>query len=432
MPSEEIHLQDYGAQNGKLASHRWLGANTVLSKYYAYNEQLEKTIAFMKNQVLNVDIFGIERNGGKLNAPLGTSPIDVAAGDDLVISVVIQNKGIAHNLIPEQRDFYECWVEFEASDAAGHTLIHSGGLRPSGELDPSAHSFTNRLVNSKGTLNDHHQVWDTRIIAFNNTIISGRSQIVRYEFKVPPGATGPITLTAKVDYRRFNQHFIDFGLGKHYDEPLVEMASRTRTFILGANPAAPPDPQDNPEWMRWNNYGIGLLDAQQYAESVHAFEHVAALRPDYADAYTNIAISNFSWQRYDDSRTNLEHALKLAPHNARALYYMALVERQQGPPGRGDSRSARYGLAVSALARRTPRIGLLLLSAAQLRSSSRGIRNGCSPSILTTTGSALCFIYRLSPPGHEGRCGPRSRDLRRSKRRSHRQYLRARVPPHAS
>jgi tetratricopeptide (TPR) repeat protein len=54
------------------------------------------------------------------------------------------------------------------------------------------------------------------------------------------------------------------------------------------------------------------------------------LRPDYADAYTNIAISNFSWQRYDDSRTNLEHALKLAPHNARALYYMALVERQQG------------------------------------------------------------------------------------------------------
>jgi Tfp pilus assembly protein PilF len=330
MPSEDIHLQDYGAQDGKLASHRWLGANTVLPKYYGYNEQLEKTIAFLKNQVLNVDIFGIERNGGKLVAPLGTTPIDVAAGDDLVVSVVIQNKGIAHNLVPEQRDFYECWVEFEATDAAGHTLIHSGGVRPSGELDPSAHSFTNRLVNSKGTLNDHHQVWDTRIIAFNNTIISGRSQIVRYEFKVPAGATGPITLTAKVDYRRFNQHFIDFGLGKHYDEPLVEMASRTRTFALGANPAAPPDPQDNADWMRWNNYGIGLLDAQQYGESVRAFEHVAALRPDYADAYTNIAISNFSWQRYDDSRTNLEHALKLAPHNARALYYMALVERQQG------------------------------------------------------------------------------------------------------
>ena len=330
MKPEEIHAQDYGAQEGKLASHRWLGANTVLSKYYGYDEQLEKTIAFLKNQVLNVDIFGVERNGGKLIAPLGTTPIDLAPGDDLVVSVVIQNKGIGHNLVPEQRDFYECWVEFEATDAAGHRLIASGGLRPDGQLDPTAHSFTNRLVNSKGTLNDRHQVWDTRVIAFNNTIASGRSQIVRYEFEVPAGAKGPITLTAKVNYRRFNQHFIDFGLGKHYEMPVVEMASRTRSFALGANPATAPALQDNPDWMRWNNYGIGLLDAQQYAESASAFRHVAQMWPDYADAYTNIAIADFAWQRYDDSRANLEQALKVAPHNARALYYLALVDRVQG------------------------------------------------------------------------------------------------------
>ena len=246
-----------------------------VSKYYGYNEQLEKTIAFLKSQFLNVDIFGIERNGGKLIAPLGTTPIDIAAGDDLIVSVVIQNKGIGHNLVPEQRDFYESWVEFEASDSTGHEFFHSGGLRSNGELDPSAHSFTNRLVNSTGTLNDRHQVWDTRVIAFNNTIISGRSQIVRYEFKIPDGVTGPITITAKVNYRRFNQHFIDFGLGKHYEMPVVEMASRTRSFAPGVNPAAPPDPQDNPDWQRWNNYGIGLLDAQQYAESASAFRAVA-------------------------------------------------------------------------------------------------------------------------------------------------------------
>jgi Flp pilus assembly protein TadD len=330
MMPEDIHLQDYGAQDGKLASHRWLGANTVLAKYYGYNEQLDKTIAFLRNSALNVDIFGIERNGGKIVAPLGATPVDLAPGDDLVVSVVIQNKGIAHNLVPEQRDFYESWVEFEATDASGHALLHSGAIQPGGALDPSAHSFTNRLVNSSGLLNDRHQVWDTRIIAFNNTIVSGRSQIVRYEFKLPAGATGPITLTAKVNYRRFNQHFMDFGLGKHYEMPIVEMASRTRTYALGANPAAPPDPQDNPDWMRWNNYGIGLLDAQQYAESARAFQHVVEMRPDYADAYTNVAIADFSWQRYDDSRASLAQALQLAPHNARALYYLALVDRVQG------------------------------------------------------------------------------------------------------
>jgi Flp pilus assembly protein TadD len=330
MKSEAITLQDYGAEDGKLKSHRWLGANTALSKYYGYDEQMEKTVAFLRTGVFNVDIFGIERNGDKIAAPLGNVPFEVAAGDDLVVSVVVQNKGIAHNHVPEQRDFYESWVEFQVKDSAGKTIMDSGAIGQDGELDSGAHSFTNRLVNTSGVLNDLHQVWDTRIIAFNNTIISGRSQIVRFGFKLPAGVAGPITLTAKVNYRRFNQRFIEFGLGKHYQLPVVEMASRTRTIALGANQPAPPDAEDNPLWMRWNNYGIGLLDAQQYADSAAAFERVAQLRPDYADAYTNVAIADYSWQRYDQSRTQLEKALKLSPKNARALYYLALVERIQG------------------------------------------------------------------------------------------------------
>jgi len=330
MKSEAITLQDYGAEDGKLKSHRWLGANTALSKYYGYDEQMEKTVAFLRTGVFNVDLFGIERNGDKIAAPLGNVPFEVAAGDDLVVSVVVQNKGIAHNHVPEQRDFYESWVEFQVKDSAGKTIMDSGAIGQDGELDSGAHSFTNRLVNTSGVLNDLHQVWDTRIIAFNNTIISGRSQIVRFGFKIPAGTAGPITLTAKVNYRRFNQRFIEFGLGKHYQLPVVEMASRTRTIALGANQPAPPDAEDNPLWMRWNNYGIGLLDAQQYADSAAAFEHVAQLRPDYADAYTNVAIADYSWQRYDQSRTQLEKALKLSPKNARALYYLALVERIQG------------------------------------------------------------------------------------------------------
>jgi Flp pilus assembly protein TadD len=330
MKREEIQLPDYGAKDGKLASHRWLGANTVLSKFYGYDAQMEKTIAFLRNGALNVDIFGIERNGDKIIAPLGSAPFEITPGNILTVSIVIQNKGIGHSLVPEQRDFYESWVEFEAKDASGRTLMHSGALQPGGSLDPQAHSFTNRLVNAQGGLNDLHQVWDTRVVAYNNTIQSGRSQVVRYQFKVPADATGPISITAKVNYRRFNQHFIDFGLGKHYEMPVVEMAARTRTLAVGSNLAESPDPQDNKDWMRWNNYGIGLLDAQQYADSAYAFKRVTEMRPDYADAYTNVAIADSQWERFDDARTSLEKALQLAPHNARALYYLALVERIQG------------------------------------------------------------------------------------------------------
>ena len=58
---------------------------------------MEKTVAFLRTGVFNVDLFGIERNGDKIAAPLGNVPFEVAAGDDLVVSVVVQNKGIAHN-----------------------------------------------------------------------------------------------------------------------------------------------------------------------------------------------------------------------------------------------------------------------------------------------------------------------------------------------
>jgi Tfp pilus assembly protein PilF len=331
MPREELVLPDPGARDGKLASHRWIGANTTMAKIYNYDTQLEKTVSFLKNNVFNIDIFGLEKNGGSMTAPLGTEPVTIARGDTVTVSAVIQNKGIAHTHVPEQRDIYESWVEFEAKDATGHVLAHSGQLEPDGELDPHAHSFTNRLVNVNGKLNALHEVWDTRVAPFNNTIPSGRSQIVRYQFHIPLNAKGPVTITTQVNYRRFDQHYVDFAMQKkHYVQPVVVMASRTRTFQLGSNPAEPADPADNPLWMRWNNYGIAMLDAQQYAESARAFQQVIRLRPDYPDAYTNVAIADFEWQRYDDARAVLAKALSLSPRNARALYYLALVERNQG------------------------------------------------------------------------------------------------------
>jgi tetratricopeptide (TPR) repeat protein len=82
--------------------------------------------------------------------------------------------------------------------------------------------------------------------------------------------------------------------------------------------------------MRWNNYGIALLDAQQYATSVDAFSHVAKLRPDYADAFTNQAIVELQWEQYANAGLHLTQALKLSPNNSRALYYRALLDRDEG------------------------------------------------------------------------------------------------------
>jgi Flp pilus assembly protein TadD len=299
--------------------------------------QERRTVEFLQNNVFNVDLFALEHADdaggvpGRIEAPMGLVNYRVTPGERVTIDVVIQNKGIAHSHVPEQRDMYESWVGFTVTDVNGRVLCQSGFLKPNGDLDVEAHSFTNRLINPKGGLNDLHQVWDNRVVAYNNTIQSGRSQVVRYGFTIPSGGIDAVKVTATVKYRRFDQHFIDFGMARqHYEEPLVDMVSASRLIHVGENSAGTPEKGENPEWMRWNNYGIGLLDAQQYAASYAAFQRVAKLRPDYADAYTNMAIVDIQWERYDDARPNLEKALQLSPENARALYYRALVERNEG------------------------------------------------------------------------------------------------------
>lgn len=333
MPRARLTLEDYGAKHGTLASHRWPAGNTAVPFYYGFDEQLRKTIDFLKSgNYLNVDLFALKKAGEEgLAAPLGPAPFHLSPDDVVQMMVVIQNKNIGHSLLPEVRDLYEPWVEFVVQDAAGKEIYHSGFLKPDGSIDERAHSFTNRPVNTDGDFVDNHKVWTIHSVAYDNTIQSGRSALVRYEFQIPTDAKGPLTATARVNYRHLRQSYLNNVLGKdHPAYPVVELASRSRILNIGDNPATPPDPRDNPDWMRWNNLGIACLDQLQYADAMHAFEQVVKLRPDYADGHINIGLTYIEWEKYSEARSSLEHALALDSNNARALYYLALVERREG------------------------------------------------------------------------------------------------------
>lgn len=323
---------EYGAKKGTFASHRWLAGNTAVPFYYGFDDQLQKTIEFLKSGMyLNVDLFAIKKANEAMVAPLGSVPFQIAPNDTVQMMVVIQNKNIGHSLVPEVRDLYEPWVEFMAKDATGREIYHSGFLKPDGSLDERAHSFTNRPVDVTGEFVDNHKVWTIHSVAYDNTIQSGRSALVRYEFHIPADAKGPLTISARVNYRHLRQSYLNNIFGAdHPAYPVVELASRTRTLNLGANPASAPEPNDNPDWMRWNNLGIAYLDQLQYADSIEAFRQVVKLRPDYADGYINLGLTNIEWEKYSAARESLEKALSLSTDNARALYYLALVERREG------------------------------------------------------------------------------------------------------
>jgi tetratricopeptide (TPR) repeat protein len=333
MKRNPITLPDYGAKNGTFASHRWPAGNTAVPFYYGFDEQLKKTIEFLRTgNYLNVDIFGLQKAGeDKLIAPLGRASYSLAPNDVVAAYVVIQNKNIGHSLIPEVRDLYEAWVEFTVKDTNGKEIYHSGFLKPNGMLDPRAHSFTNRPVTDEGEFVDNHKVWTIHSVAYDNSVQAGRSVLVRYQFQLPADITGAVSVTAKVNYRHLRQSYLNNIFGPdHPAYPVVEIASRTRVLNIGENKPEMPDPADNPDWMRWNNLGIAMLDQFQYAESVAAFTEVIKLRHDYVDGYTNVGLTEIVWEKYESARTAIRKALTLDPNNARALYYDGLLQRRAG------------------------------------------------------------------------------------------------------
>ncbi len=333
MVRETSKPNEYGAKKGTFASHRWLAGNTAVPFYYGFDEQLSKTIEFLKSGMyLNVDLFGIRNVAeNKTIAPLGSQGFKLMPNELVQAMVVVQNKNIGHSLVPEVRDLYEAWVEFVVKDGGGKEIYHSGFLKQDGKLDQTAHSFTNRPVNVVGDFVDNHQVWTIHSMAYDNSIQSGRSALIRYQFRIPANAKGELTLIARVNYRHLRQSYLNNVLGTdHPAYPLVEIAAKTRFLNVGKNQPSAPDPKDNPDWMRWNNLGIAYLDQLQYQEAMNAFKHVVELRPDYADGLINLGLTDIEWEKYSEARQPLEAALKLSPANGRALYYLGLVERRSG------------------------------------------------------------------------------------------------------
>ncbi len=54
------------------------------------------------------------------------------------------------------------------------------------------------------------------------------------------------------------------------------------------------------------------------------------LRSDYVDGYTNVGLTEISWEKYESARMAIRRALELDPNNARALYYDGLLQRRAG------------------------------------------------------------------------------------------------------
>lgn len=339
MKREPAPLFDVSAKKGTLVSHRWAASNTAIPTFYKWPDQLQAVTKFLEDDKLGVDIFALHRKAAgaskeELIAPVNRSNFSLAAGDELIADVVITNKNIGHSFPPELRDFYEAFLEFQVSDSSGRVLYQSGFIKPNGYLDESAHNYKTYLVKADGTYNDKHFIWRTRIFAQNNQIQSGRSDVARYQFKIPGDIKDGIRLTARLKYRRFTRVFSDYVLGKSVDYPIVTMATTDYLLKIGANSAIAFNPADKtavPDWRRWNNYGIALFDQRQYPLAIEAFTRVAELDEKYKPfALTNRAMAYIELEQIDEAANLLDSVVKAYPTNLRAVYQQARVFMKRG------------------------------------------------------------------------------------------------------
>jgi tetratricopeptide (TPR) repeat protein len=286
---------------------------------------------------MGVDIFALRlRPAGKsrerLIAPVDRKSFKIEGGDTLTADVVVTNKNIGHSFPPELRDFYEAYIEFTVSDASDNVLYKSGYIKPSGELDEKAHAYKTYLVFPDGTLNDLHHIWRTKVVAHNLSIPSGRSDLARFKFAVPTGTSGPIKLTAKLQYRRFTRAFSDYVLGRSVDYPIVMMAKSERTLLIDAeNKPQAADPKAMPDWRRWNNYGISLLDQRQFPQAADAFDEVIDMNvKDYqAFAFTNKALAMMEMGGWKEAEKLVDRSIEIDANNLRAIFQAGRIDRVQ-------------------------------------------------------------------------------------------------------
>lgn len=334
------------------ASHRWPGGNTAIPAHYGWTQQVKATSDLLQSGVVSVDIFAVHSpvNQSAIVAPLENTRT-VSPGQTISVDVVVANRGVGHTFPAELRDMFEAWLEFQATDASGKVLIHSGAVRLDGTLEWDAHAYRAVPIGDDGRQIDRHDIWHTRVGAFDRQIPAGRADIGRFSFNVPLAARGPIKLVARLNYRRFNSRFIDWVKRSQpvKQSPVVEMSSASAVIQVANQPsgkstataATPKDPGQSAELRkRWRAYGVALFDQQQYEAAAEAFERARVLAPkgsgDEAASSVDLALAYMKMERAGASQSviakaneSIARALELAPTDGRVRFYSALLNIKQ-------------------------------------------------------------------------------------------------------
>jgi tetratricopeptide (TPR) repeat protein len=301
LPSDDFGAKDFDGKGGReIHDHLFPAANTGLAAIKGWPELAERHAAYLTDKKVRIDIFGLREGGtveGNLVAPLRPETPRLEPGSSYLVEVVIRTLGLGHPLTQGTADSNELWVELLAR--SGDQLIgRSGGLGPDGQVDPYAHFVNVYMLDRDGNRIDRRNPQDIFTPLYNKQVPPGAGQVVHFALEVPEGLKGPITLEAKLNYRKFDRTYMDyvFGEGKGPELPIVMMARDALMLpVAGGEEVENPASPIQEVWQRWNDYGIGLLlegedkggQKGELRQAEQVFRKVAEL--GRADGWVNLA-----------------------------------------------------------------------------------------------------------------------------------------------
>jgi tetratricopeptide (TPR) repeat protein len=403
-----VPSQDPGSHGGRVHSHRFAAANTAVPYVNHDTEQLKATEQFLKSGFVTVDIFAvapaeaggtrmIRRSGdgpstmttfavgeeadqtshvlirevGRLAAPIDRASPKIARGSTVRVDVVVRTRKIGHFFPGGTVDAFDVWLELQARDADGKIVFWSGRVEEAGRgpVEPGAHFYRSYLLDADGNPINKRNAWQARSLLYARLIPPGAADVAHFRLSVPPDAKGPLTLTAKLNYRKFSHYYTQFayagrprpgqasgllaasfnGLEYLFDNagvpanvsgrmkgsvpslPIVTLAQATARLDVAEPGMATWSPAPvTADRERWNDWGIGLLLQGDLKGAEYAFTRVTEIEPAYADGWLNVARALVQEGQTHAAKPFLDRALQIDASLGRIHYFRALVQKADG------------------------------------------------------------------------------------------------------
>lgn len=358
MPMEPAVLGDVSAKNGMVKSHRFLAVNTALPYIRGDTETIERIEAFLQDNKLRVDIFAIRSE--EWDEPvlaLDPSRPAVRPGQEITVDVVVRNLNVGHTFPGGTNDSNEGWLEFAAFDANDNPLFLSGGIGEDGHLDPDAHVYKALMIDKHSNPIHQRNAQDIHTPVYVKVIGPGTADIGHYVFRIPASYEGAsIRLRARLLWRKFDRAYTEFayrfnpqGFRRFSDVPDLpvtmiaadeyELQVSPKADIVRQTAAVPED------WMRFNDYGIGLFLEGDTRRAADAFEWVRKLQPERVDGHRNLARTAIRNGNLTEAYVHLRKCEDLLPGNAQTAWFWGVALQEDG---RYEEAAAAYRRTLEA------------------------------------------------------------------------------------